>query len=73
VVGVGRMARGTVSPAGGEGGAESGAVRRAMRGAGRGGSATLDGGTETGSARLGRIAEERGRTVHVMWTPTLLS
>jgi hypothetical protein len=47
-------------------GAELGVVRclsrRAMRGAGRGGSASgADGGAETGSARLGRIAEERGQ------------
>jgi hypothetical protein len=67
----GRMARGTVSHAGGRGGrgawgAESGAVRRlsqrAMRGAGRGSSASdADGNAETRSVRLGRITEERGQ------------
>jgi hypothetical protein len=36
--------------------------RLAMCGAGRGGNATLDGGVETGSARLGRIAERGMRT-----------
>jgi hypothetical protein len=60
--------RGTVSPAEGERGCgawgvELGAMRRlswqAMCGAGRGGSTTLDGGAETGSTRLGMIAEER--------------
>jgi hypothetical protein len=62
----GRMARGTVSHARGEGrgawGAESGVVRRlsrwAMREARRGGSASgTDVSTDTGSARLGRIME----------------